>query len=231
MRMKALARWLVDAAMAAAMIILMARGAVNDAVHEIVGIGAFGLFLAHHLLNAAWHRSLLRKPRFDGGSIVDCLLFVAMVGAALSSVLVSKEVFALAGIEGGLLARRLHACTTAWCFILASFHLGLHLSLAGYRSARETVADRTGMRAWARCAAVSIIAAYGAYCFFEHGLPSRLIMYYAYSFWPSERNWLLVVDMAAVMCFFACAAELSSSQSRRGLKSNPRTVIARGSKE
>jgi hypothetical protein len=152
-----------------------------------------------------------------------------MIGAALSSVLVSKEVFAFAGIEGGLLARRLHACATAWCFILASVHLGLHLNLVGCGPLLGTAAARPG--AWARSAAVSIIAAYGAYCVFAHGLPERLVMYYAYSFWPSEKNWLLVVDMAAILCFFACAAGLFSSLSRRVLKMNPRTVTARGSKE
>jgi hypothetical protein len=231
MKMKVLARRVVDTAMAAAMVVLMARGIMGDAAHEIVGIGAFGLFLAHHLLNTGWQRALFRKARFDEGSVVDCLLYAAMIGTAVSSVLVSKEAFAFAGIEGGLLARRLHACVTAWCFILASVHMGLHLNVAGYRSSLGAAAARPGMRAWPRTAAVSAMAAYGAYCIFAHGLPERLVMYYAYSFWPSEKNWLLLVDMAAIMCFFACAAELSTSLSRRDLKMNPRTLPVRSTKE
>lgn len=212
--MKAAARRAVDAAMAAAMLVLMARGAYSDRLHEILGVAAFALLLCHHFLNGDWHRAYLGKPRLNGASIVDCLLFLAMIGTAVSSVLVSKEAFAFAGIEGGLLARRLHACMTAWFFFLASAHAGLHWDLAGGAASLKGGEWRLGLR---RIAAWGF-AAYGLYAFAAHGLPARLAMYYAYSFWPAERKLLLFIDMAAVMCLFACSTRLVAIAGHRAME-------------
>lgn len=223
MKGKLIARRSVDTAMALAMLALMAHGAMSDLAHEILGMATLGLFAVHHILNAGWHRAYFKRPRLDGIPVVDGLLFAAMMGAALSSVLVSKAVFASAHIEGGLFARRLHACTTAWCFILASIHLGLHLDIAGFGAVLDGVGRRPSLSCWLRCTATAAIASYGVYGVFIHGLPARLAMYYAYSFWPEERNWLLYIDMAAVLCFFSCAASLASHLPRKLGKAKLRT--------
>jgi hypothetical protein len=150
-----------------------------------------------------------------------------MIGAAVSSVFVSKKVFTFTHIEGGLFARRLHACATAWCFVLAAIHLGLHLDLAGFGAVLDWTGRWPKFDRWLRVSAVSAVAGYGAYGIFVHGLPERLAMYYAYSFWPEERNWLLYSDMVAVLCFFSCSASLASRLFRMSGKKKSRTGSVR----
>ena len=54
MKGKRVARRAVDMAMTSAMLVLMAHGAMSDLAHEILGMATFGLFVAHHILNAGW---------------------------------------------------------------------------------------------------------------------------------------------------------------------------------
>jgi hypothetical protein len=218
-------------AMTSAMLVLMAHGAMSDLAHEILGMATFGLFIAHHILNVGWLRTHFRRPRLDAILAINALLFVVLIGTAVSSMLVSESVFAFAHIEGGLFARRLHACTTAWCFVLTAIHLGLHMDLSGFGVVFEGTGERPTLGRSLRCAAASVVAGYGVYACFIHRLPERLAMHFAYSFWPAEKNWLLFVHMAAVMCTFSCSASLASRMSREFGKGKERTRGVRSVKD
>ena len=64
--MKKKIRIVVDCGMVLLLPLLMAYSLVGEAAHEYLGIGMSLLFVAHHILNVAWWKHLLRG---DNGSI------------------------------------------------------------------------------------------------------------------------------------------------------------------
>lgn len=99
-------------------------------LHGVWGCILFALFLLHHVINGRWYGTLLRgkyvamRIFFNG---INALLFIAMVGMAISSVLMSGDVFTFSPFYQTQTARSLHVASTAWGFILMSLHVGLHL--------------------------------------------------------------------------------------------------------
>ncbi len=63
----------VDAAIIAALLLLMAYGLVGEAAHEWLGMGMFALFLLHHLLNRRWIRAV-PQGRYTPPRIVQTVL-------------------------------------------------------------------------------------------------------------------------------------------------------------
>lgn len=65
-------------------------------LHGILGCFLFVLFVLHHILNGRWY-SGLKKGRYRPARIffvgIDFLLFVAMAGMAVSSVMMSGDIF------------------------------------------------------------------------------------------------------------------------------------------
>ena len=130
MKPKAMVKIVVDVLMTLALLFLMGYPFWGDVAHEWVGAGMFALWIAHHLLNAGWYRSLFRgkyTPVRVFRLVVDGLVFLAMVGLMVSGVMLSNHVFAFLHIHGGLsFARLLHMAASYWGFVLMALHLGLH---------------------------------------------------------------------------------------------------------
>lgn len=124
-----------DAAKAAALALLFLMGYPwwGDVAHEWAGAGMFALFIAHHILNAGWWRSL-GKGRYTPARVlqlvIDLLVLLAMLGLMVSGVMLSNHVFAFLPISGGMsFARLLHMASVYWGFVLLSLHLGLHWNM------------------------------------------------------------------------------------------------------
>ncbi len=90
----------------------------------------FALWVAHHALNASWHRRLFRgryTPFRVCQLVVHLLLLLAMVGTMVSGVVLSQTVFAFLPISGGRSwAQPLHILASFWGLVLMALHLGLH---------------------------------------------------------------------------------------------------------
>ena len=87
----------VDAAMYAIFLYLMSyRAGRGLFLHGLWGCILFALFLLHHISNLRWYSGLLKgkygpsRISFNG---IDLLLFIAMVLMAVSSVMMSGDVF------------------------------------------------------------------------------------------------------------------------------------------
>ena len=91
------------------------------------------LFLAHHILNRGWYKSLFKgryTPMRVFQVLVDMLLLAAMAAQMYSGIAMSRHVFTFLPVDGGMaLARRLHILGAYWGFILMSVHLGMHWNL------------------------------------------------------------------------------------------------------
>lgn len=98
--------------------------------HGVVGFVFLALVLVHQGLNWRWYASLTR-----GRWNYLRTLYAAAVAALLtdfsiltvSSLVMAGEIFPFMPFAMTSWARDLHALSTAWLFVLVSFHLGLHL--------------------------------------------------------------------------------------------------------
>lgn len=123
-------RRVVDIAMTAAIVILMAFQITGEAVHEWMGIVMFILFISHTVLNRLWYRQIVRG-RYSAvrvlQTVLDFALLVSFCVTAVSGMMMSQ--YAVPFLRASRLigsAQSLHLAFSHWTFILISAHLGLH---------------------------------------------------------------------------------------------------------
>ena len=137
----------VDILMTLTLLFLMGYQLWGETAHEWAGAFMLVLFLAHHVLNAAWHRNLFRgkytRIRILT-SAVDLVLFVVMICLMVSGITMSRHVFAFLSINGGMgTARLVHMAACYWGFVLMAFHLGLHWGMIVSRFRQMFGMDRS----------------------------------------------------------------------------------------
>ena len=98
-------------------------------LHGVFGCVLFALFIIHHLLNIRWYAGL-GKGKYNwtrkSFAVIDFILLVIMILMAISSVMMSGNVFAFSTFIATQFARDLHVSSTAWGFIFMGLHLALH---------------------------------------------------------------------------------------------------------
>ena len=60
MKPKLIIKILVDIGMTVALLLLMSYSLIGEAAHEWIGMGMFGLFIVHHILNVHWFKNLFK---------------------------------------------------------------------------------------------------------------------------------------------------------------------------
>ncbi len=119
----------VDAVMFVLFLLLMEYHLLPSVAHEWLGISVFILFIAHNALNYKWY-AVLFKGKYTAmriiQTVVNFLLWVAIIDCIVSSILISSTVFAWMNVSGAMTGRTIHLIATSWTFILMSIHLGLH---------------------------------------------------------------------------------------------------------
>ena len=133
MKPKAVIKLAVDVFMTLALLFLMGYHLWGEALHEWVGAGMLFLFIAHHILNGYWYKSLF-KGKYNTIRIltlcIDILVLVSMLAQIYSGIVMSRYVFDFLPSIGGMsLARRLHILGAYWGYILMGLHVGLHWSM------------------------------------------------------------------------------------------------------
>lgn len=133
MKPKAIIKLSVDILMTLALLFLMGYHLWGEVLHEWVGAGMLLLFIAHHMLNGCWHKSLF-KGKYNIMRIltlcIDILVLVSMLVQMYSGIVMSRYVFEFLPSIGGMsLARRLHILGAYWGYILMCLHLGLHWNM------------------------------------------------------------------------------------------------------
>ncbi|HJD34338.1 MAG TPA: DUF4405 domain-containing protein [Candidatus Mediterraneibacter tabaqchaliae] len=147
MKKKSKSKLAVDILMTLTLLFLMGYQLWGETAHEWAGAFMLVLFLAHHVLNAAWHQNLFRgkytRIRILT-SAVDLVLFVVMICLMVSGITMSRHVFAFLPINGGMgTARLVHMAACYWGFVLMAFHLGLHWGMIVSRFRQMFGMDRS----------------------------------------------------------------------------------------
>ena len=178
MQPKTIGKRSVDLAMTLLLLLLMARQITGETAHEWLGAGMFALWVAHHALNASWHRRLFRgryTPFRVCQLVVNLLLLLAMVGTMVSGVVLSQTVFAFLPISGGRSwAQPLHILASFWGLVLMALHLGLHWGAILGQVRRQSELPARPAARWVWRLLGLAVAGYGGYAFWYHQLPLYL---------------------------------------------------------
>lgn len=121
----------LDTIMYILFLMLMGQNVLRGAFHEWMGMSVSILFICHNILNFKWYKTLCRGKYNSVRTlqvIINILLSTAMLLGIFSGILVSQHIFAVQNGNMIELGRHLHLVSTAWIFVLTSFHLGLHLT-------------------------------------------------------------------------------------------------------
>ena len=147
MKRSAIVKIVVDVWMTLLLLFLMGYQLWGEVAHEWAGAGMLVLFLAHHILNRGWYKSLFKgryMPMRVFQVLVDMLLLAAMAAQMYSGIAMSRHVFAFLPVDGGMaLARRLHILGAA-----GALDVPCSLSLYGFEKTgrKEEGRQRKGVR-------------------------------------------------------------------------------------
>lgn len=208
MNRKAKIKILLDAVMTILMLFLMGYQLWGEKAHEWAGAAVFLSFILHNILNLTWYRNLFKgryNPMRTAVLAVNGLLLLSMVCLMVSSVILSRYVFAFLPVHGFLsLGRKMHMAAAYWGFALMAAHLGLHwnmlLGMAGKLIKTESHS------AVARVAAVLAgtgIALYGFTVFIRRDLLTYMFLRTEFVFLDyDEPVFLFYLDYLALMGLF-----------------------------
>ena len=215
-------RLTLDGGMALIFLLLMAARYTGGVVHEWLGVLILVPVLMHVHVNKGWWKTVPRvvliRPFRTG---VNLLTAFFLVGAMLSGIPISENVFAFAGGEAGLHGRSVHMFFAHWALLFAAFHLGAYgkrlmvlLQIPVSRLPRRAVS-------FSGLAAV-MVAGYGAWAFVVRDLALPLSMRTSFTVWNADDSAVrLVADYLAVFCLATTAAYVLSALAGRGCSFSP----------
>ena len=221
MKPKVVIKLTVDVVMTLALLFLMGYQFWGEAAHEWVGAGMLLLFVAHHILNGHWYKTLF-KGKYDAlrrlTLCVDLLVLLAMLVQMYSGIAMSRYVFAfLPGIDGMSLARRLHILGAYWGFLLISVHLGLHWNvICGMIRNAFKIKSTTKIRSRIALIVGLMISGYGIWVFLNRDFPTYLFLKSEFVFLDySEPKVLFYIDYLALMGLCIWIAHYSTKLMRQ----------------
>ena len=196
----------VDLCMTILLPLLMAYSLVGETAHEWIGASMLILFIAHHILNYRWFRSLF-KGRYNPARIlntaVNLLLLIDILMQGISGIIMSRQVFSFLDIQqGASSARIIHLLGAYWGFVLMSVHIGLHWNMM-LGQIKNTMKKSKWLCITARilCAGIS---AYGVYAFITRQLGNYMLLKMQFVFFNYDEPVILfLLDYAAMMVLFA----------------------------
>ena len=202
MSRKAIVKMCIDLAMTAALPVLMCYSIVGETAHEVIGTAMFCLFIAHHILNFGWIKTLF-KGKYDlrrsVNTAVNALVFLCMIGLMYSGIVISKHVFTFVNIGGAGFARTVHILSAYWGLVLMSVHLGMHVSqmAAGMRLNNKPMI-------WSLRIICGVVGAVGIYEFIKLRFPDYLFGKVQFVFIDTSASALLTtLKYLSIMVLFA----------------------------
>lgn len=181
----------VDIAMTAALLLLMAYTLVGEEAHEWIGVSMFILFIVHQILNKGFLKNLFRG-RYTAARIVmtgvAAAVLLCMLGLMISGVILSSHVFRFLHIRGlSSFGRSLHMLCAYWGFVFMSVHLGLHWGvIMGRIKGLFGAGKRSGVLQWAFRIAATLIAVWGAVAFIKYDIPNYMFLQNHFVFFDLE---------------------------------------------
>lgn len=183
-------RLILDLAAVCLLLVALAYGWLGNLAHELIGTAMFALLVSHNIFNRRWYGTIPRRtraPRTLITRMINLSLLVTMLTLLVTSLLISRDVFAFLPLTSTFTARQIHTLVGYLALMIAGAHLGLHWTmLMGYVSCRLGInLDRCWTMITVRCLAAAI-AAYGVYGLYKLNVVAKLLMQPSLEFWDFE---------------------------------------------
>lgn len=183
-------RLILDLAAICLLLVAMAYGWLGNLAHEIIGTAMFALLLTHNIFNRRWYGTIPRRtraPRTLITRVINLSLLVTMLTLLVTSLLISRDVFAFLPLTSTFTARQIHTLVGYLALLIAAFHLGLHWSmLMAFVRGKLGLASRSNWLTFALRGLAASVAVYGVYSLFELNVGSKLLMRPSMEFWDFE---------------------------------------------
>lgn len=210
MKAKARLKIVIDVLMTLTLLFLMGYQFWGDVAHEWAGAGMFVLFIAHHILNWNWYKTLFRgrqTPFRIVQLILDLAVFAAMICLMVSGIMLSNYVFGFLNLHGGIsLARLLHMASSYWGFVVMALHLGIHWGVfTGLARKVFRIKKASRVRGVVLFLVSAAIAVYGVAVFLRRNLLTYMLVQTQFVFLDfGESKLLFYLDYLAMMgaCVF-----------------------------
>ena len=222
--MKKKIRIVVDCGMVLLLPLLMAYSLVGEAAHEYLGIGMFVLFAAHHSLNAAWWKHLLRgryTPFRIFGTAINVALAVIMLALPISGMILSRHVFRFLHLGGAAAARTVHLLASYWGLVLMSVHAGMHgRMISGMLRKKFNIRRSSKVRTWTLRLIAVLLAVCGIYALVQQKISSYLFLRTQFVFVDFSKpvlwaliDYFLMIWLFAIIgyCFAVCLIRMAET--------------------
>lgn len=183
-------RLILDLAAVCLLLVALAYGWLGNLAHEIIGTALFALLITHNIFNRRWYGTIPRRtraPRTLITRVINLSLLVTILTLLVTSLLISRDVFAFLPLSSTFTARQIHTLVGYLALIIAGAHLGLHWTmLMGYVGGRLGIRiEQTWLMVTARGLAAGL-AAYGVYSLVALNVGTKLLMRPTMEFWDFE---------------------------------------------
>ena len=191
-------RRIVDAALTALLLCLMAYQVTGEALHEWLGVAMTVLVIVHQILNRKWYGALF-KGKYPAYRIAATALNLALLAAfALTAFcgmsMSGHAVPFLYGMTKVSFARQMHLSMSHWAFVLMGLHLGFHIP--------AMAAKLGGNAKRALTAAFAVAAGVGLYLFLRSGMPDYMLFRVPFAFLDYDKAAALVFGENLLMLLF-----------------------------
>jgi len=186
---------------------------LDNLSHEVLGTALFALVIGHNVFNRRWYGSV-RKGRRDTvrifNSITIVCLAVAMLVMLVTSLLISRDLFAFMALDGAFAVREIHMFAGYWTLFIIAIHLGTRWTVV-MNTVRATLGltTRSMVRTIALRAAAFVIAIWGVKSAFDMALGSKLMLTYSLDMWDFNEstlqffvNYGSIVGLCAVVTYY-----------------------------
>ncbi|MDJ0932806.1 DUF4405 domain-containing protein [Breoghania sp.] len=188
-----LVRLVLDFIAVGLLVLALAYEWLGNTVHELLGSAMLILVVVHTVFNRRWYANLFRKGPKDLRRrltiSINLALVVTVLGLLVSSILVSRFVFAFMGVDGGFMARQIHTLTAYWILVLGGVHLGMHWTLV-----LNTVRGLLSIRLDGRVASLVlrrltvVVALFGIESSIEMNLGAKLVLLFTFNYWDFDNQ-------------------------------------------
>ncbi|WDZ81501.1 DUF4405 domain-containing protein (plasmid) [Ensifer adhaerens] len=185
-------RLLLDLITVGLIITCLAYWWLDNLSHEVFGTALFALVLGHNAFNRRWYRNV-RKSRRDPVRTFNIFtiicLAIAMLVMFATSLLISRDLFAFASLDGAFAVREIHMFAGYWTLLIVAIHLGTRwmVVMNTFRSMLGLSSPSAARTIVLRAAAVAI-AIWGVRSSLEMAFGSKLMLTYSLDMWDFNEN-------------------------------------------
>jgi hypothetical protein len=222
-----LIRLVIDFSMTVLMLVAMAYQITGNTIHELVGIILFLLFISHNFLNRRWYKTIFKgkhNVRRILSIVVNLLFLVSMAVLMISSVPISRDIFAFIPINNDMILLQIHVMTSYWGFIFMAVHIGM-----SWGTILNSVRKMTGITSTSRIRTIGLrvmavlIVVYGVQASFEREMFYKLTIYNPFG-WNSDNSSMgFLIDHLSIMGIYISGTHYVLKFVRKQEKATPKT--------